>query len=278
MEFNIAIYLEYLLPVVGIFLFAHWLLKTSLGRIALADSVPRRNSMPFFLPFAMLFFALGVVPIISSLIKEVIGDLPNWQGDFLDNLVYVFGELTAIVLIIIIVIICFPQNLRGFGLKIKTIPGDFAVAFVNLLTIWPLIMVATLLTLYFGDMFWGNEYQMQQHEQLVSIKENPELLLRVLIVFVAIVVAPLLEEMLFRGLFQTMIRSYLEEFIDGAWLSILITSVLFMSAHADYSHWPALLVLSVCLGYSYEKSGSLFRPIFIHSIFNAISVLSALGS
>ena len=62
----------------------------------------------------------------------------------------------------------------------------------------------------------------------------------------------------------------------GAWLSIAAGAALFAIAHANTGHWPALFILGVCLGYAYEKSGSLLRPIFIHSIFNATMVVSAL--
>ena len=78
--------------------------------------------------------------------------------------------------------------------------------------------------------------------------------------------------MLFRGLFQTMIRSYL----GRPWLAIAITSVLFAFIHADPEHWPALFVLAMGLGYSYEKSGSLFRPIFMHAMFNGLTIVAAL--
>jgi membrane protease YdiL (CAAX protease family) len=63
----------------------------------------------------------------------------------------------------------------------------------------------------------------------------------------------------------------------GAWIAILISSGLFAATHADTGHWPALFVLGVCLGYAYEKSGSLFRPIFIHSLFNATSIIAVLN-
>jgi hypothetical protein len=62
----------------------------------------------------------------------------------------------------------------------------------------------------------------------------------------------------------------------GVWLSIAAGAALFAIAHANTGHWPALFILGVCLGYAYEKSGSLLRPVFIHSIFNAIMVASAL--
>ncbi len=48
-------------------------------------------------------------------------------------------------------------------------------------------------------------------------------------IVLAVVVAPVVEEMLFRGLFQTMIRSYL----GRPWPAIAITSLLFASIHEN---------------------------------------------
>ena len=48
--------------------------------------------------------------------------------------------------------------------------------------------------------------------------------------------------------------------------------------HSDLAHWPALFVLALGLGYAYEKSGSLFRPIFMHAMFNGIAMLSTMAS
>jgi membrane protease YdiL (CAAX protease family) len=113
---------------------------------------------------------------------------------------------------------------------------------------------------------------MQQHQGLELITVHSQLPLRILIVVLAVVLAPVLEEMLFRGLFQTMIRP----FFSKPWLSIVISSGLFAAFHQQPGHWPALFMLGMCLGYSYEKSGSLFRPIFIHSFFNGIAITAAL--
>ncbi|MHC4726678.1 MAG: lysostaphin resistance A-like protein [Planctomycetota bacterium] len=155
-------------------------------------------------------------------------------------------------------------------------------------------MAAILLTAYFGELFWGGEYQIQQHQQLKLISEHSQLLSRILIVVTAVIIAPVLEEMLFRGLFQTAIRSYLGIFRSmlvpqnapdaerttdryEAWPAIVISSALFTMTHDNPGHWPALFILGICMGYAYEKSGSLFRPIFIHSIFNTISVIATLN-
>lgn len=279
MEFADTITVTHLICLAGLISLACWLLKTSLGWKALADSVPRRNDMPLYLPFVPLFVWFAAVWLTASIARMLIGDLEGWQGDFLDNSVLSISELTTVAVIIFLARAHFARRLKGFGLNVRTVFKDFSVAFLNLLTVWPLMMAAITLTIFFGALIWGREYRMQQHQELQLITQYSQLPLRVLIVVVAVVVAPLLEELLFRGLFQTAIRSFLSAFRlrQSAWLSILISSGLFAIIHANAGHWPALFVLGVCLGYAYEKSGSLFRPIFIHSIFNAASVTAALS-
>jgi len=261
--------------------------------------VPRRNNMPAYLPFVPLFICFGTVWLIALITHRVFGDLQGWQSNFLDNLIICISELMAIVVIIFLARVHFARRLKGFGLNVKTIVKDFFAAFVNLLTVWPLITAAIILTMFFGEHIWGQEYQMQQHQELKLMTEYPQLPLRILIVVVAVVIASLFEEMIFRGLFQTTIRSYLEArgsnagfrlkpAVGGAmldtrrgsgkaWLAILISSGLFTTIHANTGHWPALFVLGICLGYAYEKSGSLIRPIFIHSLFNAASIIATLN-
>ena len=82
---------------------------------------------------------------------------------------------------------------------------------------------------------------------------------------------PVFEEFLFRGLIQSTARSYLK----SPWLAIIATSLLFALMHLP-EHWPAIFILSLAIGYSYERSGSLFRPIFIHIMFNTANVCAAL--
>jgi len=294
MEFAETITVTHLICLAGLILFARWLLKTSLGRKALADSVPRRNNMPVYLPFVPLFICFGTVWLIASITNRLFGDLQGWQSDFLNNLILCISELMAIVVIIFLARIHFARRLKGFGLNVKTMVKDFFAAFLNLLTVWPLITAAIILTMFFGEQIWGQEYQMQQHQQIKLITEYPQMPLRIIIFIVAVVIASLFEEMIFRGLFQTTIRSYFEarfwspitqgmphqgRVTDryGAWVAILISSGLFTAVHAEPSHWPAMFVLGIGLGYAYEKSGSLFRPIFIHSLFNATSIIATLN-
>jgi membrane protease YdiL (CAAX protease family) len=264
---------DFILCLTGSILFGYWLLRTSLGTRALKNSRPRRNKMPLFLPFILMFLSYFSVGLGNSIATWFLGDFMDSKRLILDNLVICITGLGAVVLIIFSVRPFFARRLKGFGLNVRTIYKDLPAAFVNLLTIWPLIMAAMMLTIYIGHFLYGPDFQMPRHEGLEALSENPQLPPRILITIVAVVVAPLLEELIFRGLFQTMIRSFLK-MRNSAWPAIVLSSALFVLMHANQSHWPALYVLGMGMGYSYEKSGSLFRPIFIHMLFNATSIIS----
>jgi membrane protease YdiL (CAAX protease family) len=268
----------------GLLLLARWLLITSLGRKALADSPSRRNNMPFYAPLIPLFIWFGPVPLASMMAHKFLNDLPAWKGAFLDNCIYTIGAIVITGVVLFLARTYFARRLKGFGLNVRTIVRDFAAAFVNLLTVWPLVMAAMIATVFLVELVSRQEYQMERHQELNLIIEYPQLPLRILIVFVAAIVAPVLEELMFRGLFQTAIRS-LFELKSGPWpipsgqiwLAIIISSMFFALMHANPGHWPALFVLGVGMGYAYEKSGSLLQPMFIHAFFNATTIAATLS-
>ena len=217
--------------------------------------------------------------------EKFFSDRPAWQKALLDNFVLFASAITAIAVIIVLARVSFAQRLKGFGLNLTTIHKDIPAALLNLLTVYPLMTAMMLLTMHVSKIIFGPDFEIQPHKELELLSTYPQLSVRVLTIATAIVIVPVFEEMLFRGLFQTAIRSALERvpFSEKmqsknarAWLSIIISSILFISVHANPLHWPTLFVLSLGLGYAYEKSGSLFRPIFIHSLFNATSVIAVL--
>jgi hypothetical protein len=267
----ILLFLNILIISGGASLFVCWLIQTSLGTKALVDSRQRRNQMAFYFPFIPFLLWSGGLSI-SVLVINLFGDrLEDWQRAFLENSSICANGILATAVILFLVRRSFVRGLRGFGLNLKTVHKDFFWAVLNLVSIWPLILGALLLTLYAGKLIFGEGFQIEQHGELELLGEHSELLVRILIFGVTTIIAPVFEEMLFRGMFQTMIRS----FIPNPWKAIVISSVVFSMIHAP-THWPVLFVLSMCLGYSYEKSASLFRPIFIHAFFNATMVITTL--
>jgi len=81
----------------------------------------------------------------------------------------------------------------------------------------------------------------------------------------AVAIAPLAEEMFFRGIVQTLVLNVWRR----RWLAIGLASLAFSAVHFPQPQaMPALAVLAVLLGYLYERTGSLVPPIVVHALFN----------
>jgi membrane protease YdiL (CAAX protease family) len=258
---------------VGVLVLSVWALKTSLGTKALDNAPARENNMPPLFALIPFFLWFGMVSALFLVKKLLLPNLPDWQDAIAENLILCVGVIPAIVTGVIIARITFVRGLKGLGLNPRTIPRDFAAAFLNLLAVMPAVLGAIILITIIGKLIFGDKFQMPQHEELKEIIAYSQWQVRALIVFTAVVVVPFVEELIFRGMLQTLFRSY----IVKPWPAIFLASFVFVVFHADASHWPALFVLSICLGYTYEKSGSLFRPIFVHMLFNGMSILAALN-
>lgn len=257
---------------VGFLFFFLWLFRTSFGVRALDDSSPRRNNMPTLLPFVLFLLIFSVLGIVNYEASELFKKFPDWQPEILIRLTNLITALVAICIILFTARKFFARGLKGFGFNLKTVPKDFSMAFVNLWAIWPIMMIIFYTTTFVLQLIYGPEHEMPEHAELQSIAAATSLAVKIIISISAIGITPILEELLFRGLLQTTVRSILP-FKQSAWIAIFLTSVFFVINHADTPHWPILFVLGTCMGYSYEKSGSLIRSIFIHALFNTSSVI-----
>jgi membrane protease YdiL (CAAX protease family) len=263
---------DHLISLAGIALFAGWLIRTSLGRKALVGAPQRRNYMAPYTPFIPFFIWLIGISLLQQIANPLVGPLEGWHEEFLTNFIFCVGAVVTIIVMMVLAQLDFVGGLRGLGFRLRTIGRDLPLAFVNLLAVWPVVLAMIIATASLGRVIQGPDFEIPQHEELRLMSESTAIPLRLLVVFLAVVVAPLLEEMLFRGLFQTMIRSYLER----PWPAVIITSAIFASVHQNVTHWPALFALAMGLGYAYEKSGSLFRPIFMHALFNGAAIAATL--
>jgi membrane protease YdiL (CAAX protease family) len=88
----------------------------------------------------------------------------------------------------------------------------------------------------------------------------------------AIGIAPLVEEVLFRGiLLPLMVRRL------GTGPGLLLNAAGFAALHGDLGAFPALMLLAVALSLAYARTGSLRVPILMHLIFNGANLLLLLG-
>jgi len=186
-QFAETVTIAQIIAAAGLTLFAVWLLRTSWGRKALVDSAPRSNTMPPYLPLIVLFVWFASVPLAVAIADLLMPDLSEWQEAGLTNLIYCLCGISIGVGTLFLAKHFFDRRLKGFGLDIRTIHKDLVAAIVNLLCIWPLVMTAVVLTIRFGTMIWGPDFEMPQHEQLELIGRYSQWPLRVLIFVVAAV-------------------------------------------------------------------------------------------
>jgi len=88
-------------------------------------------------------------------------------------------------------------------------------------------------------------------------------------IFVAAsVLAPLMEEFMFRGYVYGTLKRY-----GGAPAAAVFTSALFALIHVNLSSLPPLFFLALCLTIAYEWTGSLLVPITMHALFNTANLV-----
>lgn len=87
-------------------------------------------------------------------------------------------------------------------------------------------------------------------------------------------IAPVLEEMLFRGI---ILRSFLRQY--AKWTAILMSAVLFGLAHMNLYQFIVGLMLGMYLGWLYERTRSLLPCIGLHVVYNTtLTVMSGSAS
>jgi uncharacterized protein len=94
-----------------------------------------------------------------------------------------------------------------------------------------------------------------------------------LVLVVVVVLAPLFEELFFRGLFYPALRRRL-----GPTYAIVLNGAVFGILHFQPLFMVSLILVGIVLAYLYEKTDSLAAPIITHALYNlAVTVISLLA-
>jgi membrane protease YdiL (CAAX protease family) len=152
---------------------------------------------------------------------------------------------------------------RGMGLSLRRWTIDTLRGLLAFLAILPVAGI----TIYVLMLLFPDQVDKNIHPSLQAMAEYGWLW-RSVVIASAVVFAPLAEEVLYRGMVQSTLRKYLGQ----PWPAILATSVFFAISHGQPLHWPVLFILSVVLGYNYERTGRLWPAIVLHAAFNAYNI------
>lgn len=113
-------------------------------------------------------------------------------------------------------------------------------------------------------------YDRQSLVNLFAHAESPHQL--ALLLTLAVVLAPLTEELVFRaGLFRYFHRRL------PRWLALLVPALLFGASHMNLASLPQLVLLGVIFSLAYERTGNIAVPMFAHALFNLHTVAIVLS-
>ena len=84
----------------------------------------------------------------------------------------------------------------------------------------------------------------------------------------AVVIAPLTEEFLIRGLW---LRGYTKHY--KPWVGLVISSVIFGILHMNLPQFVGATLCGLLLGWAYLKTNSILLPMLIHAVHNCVSTL-----
>lgn len=96
---------------------------------------------------------------------------------------------------------------------------------------------------------------------------NPTIFQLIILAVVAVVGAPLFEELTFRGIVLNAVK---ERF--GFWPSIIISGLVFSMAHLSIVNIIPLAIVGIILGLAYQRTKNLWTSITMHAVFNAAGI------
>ena len=158
-------------------------------------------------------------------------------------------------------------RLRGFNLSAL---GGFAklsfgrvlsTGTILLFAAYPLIVVADALT----RRILGEGLSKQEIIQLFNASQTlPQ---RITIIIMAVALAPMAEEFMFRFFLYGVLKRYF-----GRFVGVIINAGLFAAVHTHLPSFGPLFVLGSCLTIAYEWSGSILVSMTMHALFNALTL------
>jgi membrane protease YdiL (CAAX protease family) len=148
-----------------------------------------------------------------------------------------------------------------FGLRVMPLRQVAQVAGVVVL---PAFLFVTALSYISQEMLAGVWHDLTPQSPVKILQQSQNAFVQALLAVSAVVIAPLAEELLFRGY----IYGVLKRFTDG-WFAALCSAMVFAIVHLHVGTLLPLFALGIILVVAYEMSGSLLVPVFIHGLFNA---------
>jgi len=162
-------------------------------------------------------------------------------------------------------------GLRSIGIRREGLARAFIIGFGGECMAYPLVAAAALLTKMIGEMR-GVPWQPQSAIKLLQGLRGRPWGYLVSFIIIAVFIAPLVEELLFRSLLQQGLRRYMRPQV-----AIILSALLFALLHETSFAMPPVFIIGLFLGYLYERTQNLAVNYSFHMIHNAVAAYAAIS-
>ncbi len=161
----------------------------------------------------------------------------------------------------------------GFSRRSTPLPFAFAgAAGSGLATFLVALPVVTVVGLIWQALLALCGIKPEIQEAIDLLRFTDSVWLRGLLLFVAVVVAPVTEELIFRaGLFRFLRTRW------PRWAALLLPAVLFALLHLNLGSFVPLVALALVFSLAYERTGNVGTTIVAHALFNLNASLLVLA-
>ena len=177
-------------------------------------------------------------------------------------------------LMVCVALLFYLRQIRGldpvalFGIRRLGFGRALGWALLVLLPLLAVVSVCNWVTLEWLQQFWPD---LAPQDSVKIFLESGHWGTRLIMAGAAVVVAPLVEETVFRGFVYGVLKRFAEPFFAA-----IISSALFALAHFHLGSAVPLFVLALGFTGAYERTGSLMVPMLMHALFNGISLVALL--
>lgn len=122
-----------------------------------------------------------------------------------------------------------------------------------------------------AQMIWeklGIPVDTSPQELVLLMQQSDQLVLYLLVGFIAVFLAPVSEELIFRAGIYRFLKHRLSPL-----LALIISALLFSALHFNVNSFLPLFTLGLLFGRAYERTGNILVPILFHALFNLNTVL-----
>lgn len=239
---------------------------------------PRDRTIPPPMPFGKVSDAiyqwrdlLVVVVIVGfyymiALLMAVAADEVQKSDITIPDLIFNIGLQFFLAGLVMVMAIGRIGLAEWLGLRWKDWSRVFLISLASLLAMW---------TIFLGFHMVGYQELIESlgvkstQEAVDLLRQTKDTNLLILMTVAVVVVAPLCEEVLFRGYIYPALKKF-----AGPWIGWVVSALFFSAAHGSVSVLIPLFFFGLILVLLYEWTGSIWAPIAAHAVFNGATVVA----